>query len=617
MKIKFLPEVLINKIAAGEVIDRPASVIRELIDNSIDAGATSLDISIENGGKSIIKVQDDGHGMLRDDAVMAFERHATSKIELEEDLFNLHTKGFRGEALSSIASVAKVVLTTRTHDSSVGTRVTMMGGSLKDVSSVSCAPGTSIEISNLFFNTPVRRKFLRSDQHEAARIKTLLSRVLIPHYKVRLRFSADGKNSLSIPSHVSFIDRSGSLLTGEKVPFQRSEGEFQIEGFLGHPGFAINDNKNLMVFINGRLVTDRLLYRAIKEGYGSSLKPAEYPSGIVQLHLPLSMVDVNVHPQKSEVRFVSPQEIFRFVQQSIARAVATFTSAITPPLSSAIVPQQHFAGNSADTNFQPTLMFSSETTNDFTGGDSNTMNLETINSRTINSSRMNSGSSLSRGFLPPRGGVSLVSASSLHTSTQVERFRFRQLNYIGQLFGCYLLCSHKDDFVVIDMHAAHERINFNRIRKRNVYKGKDRLASQRLLQPIKLSLNPEEIQRISDAREDLEIFGIDIELSDTHVSVLAAPPYFRAEALTRMIKEISFDEDGYSNHSLERNADMMAARLACHASVRSGDLLSRQEVEALFSALDEAELSGACPHGRPVVVSFTTDQVERWFGRDK
>lgn len=627
MRIKVLPDTVINQIAAGEVVERPASVVRELVDNAIDSGATDICVMLESGGHSRLKVRDNGCGMSRDEAILAFERHATSKVSSIDDLTTIQTLGFRGEALASIAAVAKVRLVTRSRESEIGTAVTYRGGKLSDVQSIAWSEGTEIEVEHLFFNVPARRKFLKSPRSEMAKVRTWLAQSSLARPDVRYRLIADGDEVLNLPRVESLEERGAQVCSGDLMPVSLTEGGFAVTGRLGHPGQALADATGLVVLINGRLVSDKIVVRAVREGYDSMLKDREFPVGYLSISLPPQDVDVNVHPQKSEVRFRHPNQVFAVVQGAVLSAVRR----IKKPMQMA----QPSAGNAALASAAPAapvaaapamraqpLSFmqaasaeSSRTLQDlvreaFPEGPRYQPVLESVPSYLRHEERA------AQVAEAPQPVMRAPAPMPAAMTSAVEEFRFSNLRYVGQVLNCYLVCELNERLVVVDMHAAHERVNYNRIRKA---RAEQKLTVQKLLIPESVRLTAEHVAALMDQEEALAALAFEVRQAgpDT-IEILGVPAIISHLRCGALLKELAAEPviQGWRER-LEERIDHMAARIACHASVRSGDTMSRPEAYALFAQMDEAELSGACPHGRPVVAEFSRDAVERWFGRDR
>lgn len=615
MRIKVLPDTVINQIAAGEVVERPASVVRELVDNAIDAGATDIFVALESGGHSRLKVRDNGCGMSRDEAILAFERHATSKVSGIEDLSHLGTLGFRGEALASIAAVSKIKLHTRIAEEQVGTSVVFRGGKLMDVQSCPWNQGTDIEVEHLFFNTPARRKFLKSPRSEMARIRTWLVHSSLGRPDVRYRLIADGDEVLNLSPVHSIAERARSVFSADLMSVRLGEGGLQVEGMVSHPGQALSDASGFVILVNQRLISDKIILRAVREGYDSMLKDREYPVGYLSLTLSPEDVDVNVHPQKSEVRFKHPDQVFAIVRGAVLAGVR----GIRRPMGTTTVVESRGPERSLPSS-QALPALAQEALQAVVGAPSATYQDQSL-------FQSHASFSVERPEITRPQGVSSVipgyESVGRETVAEVMRpkvtqreFRFSDLRYIGQTLECYLLCELEEHLVVVDMHAAHERVNYNKIRRA---RGERALVTQKLLIPERVTLTEEQVVDLMEQEYALRELAFEIaQSSPTTIEVLGVPGVVSHLNCVTLLKEFAAEPvvAGWRER-LEERIDHMAARIACHASVRSGDILSKHEAYALFAQLDEAELSGACPHGRPVVTRFPREAVERWFGRDR
>lgn len=586
MKIKVLPESVINKISAGEVIERPAAVVRELVDNSLDAGATEVSIYLGNGGHALIRVVDNGSGMNRDDAILAFERHATSKLRSDQDLLSIQTLGFRGEALSSIGAVSKVRLKTREKEGALGVEVEVKAGKLNSVRDTAVPCGTDLQVEGLFFNTPARRKFLRSPATEEKKVKQWVIHSSIAHPHVHYRLYIDQREVLVLAPRETSILRGREFFRGNTVSIGGTIGNITVRGVLAHPALAQVDTDSLVIIVNARPVSDRMILKAVKEGFFSTLKERELPLGFVSIELPSSDVDVNVHPQKSEVRFRNPQEVFLAVRQAVQNAVKEFS---------------------------PAMVMQTNAPRTFESGASNPQS--TVKAQ----GSYGVGSIFSARLLNPVVNQSLAVQPVEVDSESVQEsaiFRFSALRYIGQALGCYLFCECEGAVYVIDMHAAHERYNFNLIRNGFRERG---IARQKLLVPERLALTESAAESLVEHLATLEQFGFEIEETGIDELVIQeVPAILVGKDVQALMKDIAALPFGATAQGcLEQAIDNISARIACHASVRTGDRLSKEEAYALFAALDKAEFSAACPHGRPIMVKFTASNIEKWFGRDR
>ena len=575
--IKVLDDSLVNKIAAGEIVERPSSVVRELVDNAIDAGADDIFIELEDGGMSIIRVSDNGSGMSSADLELSLKRHATSKINSAKDLNRISTLGFRGEALPSIASVSKLKIKTRRNDDEIGSQLIVEGGKNLEISSSSFNVGTSVEMRSLFFNTPARRKFLKKPKTEEIRAKQWLLQYSVAHPKVRFRLQGNAKELVNLPSTKSSLERAESLIKGEYESITQTFGdELTISGCFGHPGHAKLNTPSPVFLINGRVIQDRMLARAVRDGYQSMLKANEKPVAIVCIDIDPKLVDVNVHPQKSEVRFIDSQAVFRALR-----------SVVTMALSGLNRPVEY----EANTETKKRHYVESSIPSPAISGQALSFDLQ---SATSSDSPLN---------------------TKRESSLKNYDNSYRSLKFLGQVLDCYLICERQEEVLAIDMHAAHERINYNRIRAQ--YK-QGEISSQKLLVALSLDLTEEEADRLKDNESIFESFGFSIsEIRENSALIQAAPAALSGGNIVAAVKEAcSFDEDIAAEGALSAQLDHIAAKIACHASVRSGRKLKEEEVYQLLETMDSEDFASACPHGRPVTVSFSRTDIEKWFGRD-
>lgn len=620
MKVHVLPDAVVNTIAAGEVVERPASVVRELCDNAFDAGATSIEVFLEQGGRSLIRITDDGCGMDRDDALLALERHATSKISSADDLATLVTRGFRGEALPAIAAVSRLEILTRTAAAPLATQIGMDAGVLRSVKEAAAPVGTTLSVRGLFFNTPVRRKFLRSPAVEEQRVVAWLLRFAYGVPGVRLRFVSDGKELLTVPQHADFRERARALLQGDLSEVDFADEHIAVKGFVGHPGTASATADACVVLVNGRPIVDRGVMRAIREGFQHTLKDRETPIAALSLEMNPALVDVNVHPQKAEVRFAAPHLVWRGVREGVSRAVTGFGMVSTAA--------PHFHSY----QFQPSSFQSTRA-----GAPEIAVHTPAVSyeAGTNESAPVTASGAIPDGSALPRwyGGNARSSEASTGVVARAAWSdappvavapRFSELRYIGQAMRCYLLCEHGGSLYVVDMHAAHERINYNKMRA--ALRGRP-MASQQLLLPEPITVGALGVRRLLEQQPVLDKLGIEVEpFGPDEIIVRALPPFIppgQARAvLSDVIDYCGVDDDrdvsgGAVEAIIGERLDRLAARMACHASVRGGDELSREQALALLAALDDEALAGACPHGRPVIARFGRGEIEAWFGRNR
>ena len=488
-KIKLLPENLINQIAAGEVVERPASVVKELVENSIDAGATRIIVEVSEGGESFIRITDDGEGMDKEDAIMAFERHATSKIANNEDLFNIRTLGFRGEAIASIASVSLMTLTTKKRGSNEGNAIENTGGVVSDIKTIGCPEGTKIEVRNLFYNTPARKKYLKNSVTEFGHIVDTLTGIALAHYEVAFKFFHDGKVVFDLPSTKDAIVRIGALLgrnvADELIPVFYGGTNIKLSGFIGKPILNRASKGSQYLFVNSREVKSHVLSFAVKQSYHSLIPKDKHPVFLLFFEIDPAVVDVNVHPRKLEVRFSNDKEIFKIVLFAAEKALETFV--LTPKINTDS-PQNYYTDrvHKSLQEEQNSLLAEKEDLVKTGVQNYGQQNFEVIVSK----------KDLMSGDL----GESV--------SEPVLRKSENEIHVLAQLSDSYILCQQDKDLVLIDQHAAHERIRYTQLLSE--FENKDKNI-QKLLLPLNFDLSIGDVEIL---KENIEIFnnaGFEIE----------------------------------------------------------------------------------------------------------
>ena len=591
--VRILDDIVVNQIAAGEVVERPSSVAKELIENALDAKSTEIVVSVEAGGRSSIIVRDNGHGMSKDDALLAIERFGTSKISSTEELKGISTLGFRGEAIPSIASVSKFTLTTRAADAKSATQIRIDGGKLKDVSEVSAPVGTQISVKGLFFNVPARRKFLKTERTELGYIKALISDIACAHPEIRFSLVVDGVESISYQRDKTFDERIKQVLKGSKSLVSLNDelvaesGNYKVKGLIGAPLQAVSSAGKLRVIVNGRCVRDKLMLRAIRDGYGNFLKPGKYPVGVVSLSLPAEDVDINVHPQKSEVRFRNTDSVFKV----LARATKRSLSDELPAFKAQVEGATSYSGYQGQGFAQP----------------SDSQMGEALLPKESNFQfQWDTGSRPEQGQHPVRWEGETISSSPKQLLTSMR--------YLGQIFKCYLLFEGEGVFSILDMHAAHERIRFVKIRE-SLVNGK--LTRQQLLAPELVNIPSDKVDAYERQKELLSKLGLDTELyGEDCIKVSSVPAILSGASAAKLIEDLFALPDFFDlGEKVEAKLDEIIASMACHSSIRSGRELEKEEAYALVSELDTVENSAFCPHGRPVVQHFTKEELEVRFGR--
>ncbi|MBM4348919.1 MAG: DNA mismatch repair endonuclease MutL [Deltaproteobacteria bacterium] len=577
-KIRILPEPVAQKIAAGEVVERPASVVKELMENAIDAGASEIIVELKSGGLQFIRVTDNGEGMVPEDVPLALQRFATSKIRQAEDLFAIETLGFRGEALPSIASVSQMVLKTRPSNSISGTKVISEGGEVKRVSETGCPVGTDVEVHDLFYNFPVRRKFLKSIRTELRYALLHFNRVSLAYPSITFKFIHDGRILQELLKTESFLTRVEAILGREATdhlkPIRHEEDEIQIEGFTSLPSFAKGNRDGISIYIHGRYVKDRIIHKAILDGYRHVLPADKYPVSILLISLPPSSVDVNVHPTKAEVKFKEPEKIYQAVWSSIRRALEESPSEgrwISPGKRGESIQEGELQ---ASLSFQGFRKSYSEV------GDN--------------------------GINPPKVGE--------REDLQWEVEKRTPYRVVGQLWATYILCEAEGTLIFVDQHAAHERILFEKL-KRKYDDGA--LITEKLLLPVLMELSLEESLIFDSAEEAFKAIGFEIESVGERLYAIRTIPSFieqkeAGERVREMLEELSFLKRG-GEGSIPLQTLLIS--LACHSAVRANFPLRREEMEELIGNLYPFNPSTTCPHGRPVFFLLPLDEMNRQFKR--
>ena len=644
--IRILPEAVANKIASGEVVERPASVVKELMENSLDAGAERVELAVEAGGKRLVRVVDDGCGMSHDDALLAFERHSTSKIRSAEDLFEISTLGFRGEALPSIGAVSRVELETRHASESAGTRVEIAGGKLRDVKEVAWARGTRVEVRDLFFNTPARRKFLKSESTELGHIATLVTHYALAHPERSFHLASLTNEILNVSPVSSARERVYQVMGGqlleqmvEIVPVERrmpvssvpgtveaEEGPeepvlVRVSGFASRPEVQKLNRNHIYFFVNRRLVRDRLILHAITEAYRNILPASVFPVALIFLALPASEVDVNVHPSKTEVRFRHSAFLHDLVRDSIRQAlVATQPVAAfpLPKVRRAATPDLTEAEAAEKLSEEPPLMRGAE--------------IRMPRSAPPVAGRLDD-FRLSAPRPEPETGTLPLEAAALTVCTPapappmttVERegeavlagavSEFpADLRPLGQVQDSYIVATNADGLWIVDQHVAHERVLFeHHLRQRREMK----VEGQRLLLPIIVELKPEQLATFAGIAEELGANGFEVEpFGQRTVAVKTAPAEIRADDVERLLLEIL---DGVGQEARALSLDVLrlkiAASVSCHAAIKVNMPLDHNKMAWLLRELGKTECPMACPHGRPIVLRYGLKEIQKAFKR--
>jgi DNA mismatch repair protein MutL len=721
-RIRILPDQVANQIAAGEVVDRPASVVKELLENALDAGATRIRVEVEGGGRKLIRVADDGQGMNRDDALLAFERHATSKLRTADDLLSIATLGFRGEALPSIASVARVTLETATgsvlshpfgdeaaermgHPASTGTRVEIAGGKILRVEDAALPRGTTLTVSDLFFNTPARRKFLRAESTELAHVTALVTHYALAHPEKHFELVSASHTIVSAPPVARTAERIyqifGKETLGQLLPLAaeaplahvglpepppwkkhpddppRQPGILRLSGFYSKPELQKLNRNSIYIFVNKRLIRDRLLLHAITEAYRNVIPPTSFPVVLLFLEMPPEEVDVNVHPAKTEVRFRQQSLVHDFVRDSLrtalikARPAAGFQAALdsqpsaSPSLMPSAVspvpgppgdaapppppdsgPKAFASGHAAAESFRLTptaplpvpgkLNFTSDLTSHSTsfagmegqrrfdassfdreawGEAAQALFTQTVvpGAETCSPSVINNGAATGYGENPATAAAR-VEAEQAASSLN----RLGSLKPLGQLRESFILAAGDDGLWIIDQHVAHERVLFEKIlRDRHV----EHVQRQRLLMPLLVELKPEQMVVFARIAEELESNGFEVEpFGPQTLAVKAAPVGLEGAELERTLGEVieqsaADSDEPAQNESLGRLRSRIAASIACHSAIKVNTALDQRRIEWLLLELAKTDHPTSCPHGRPIALLYSWKEILRAFHR--
>ena len=601
-RIHLLSEEVASQVAAGEVIERPASVVKELVENSLDAGAKKIEVMIRRGGISTIRVVDDGTGMDRDDALLCLERHATSKIRSGHDLASISTLGFRGEALPSIASVSRFRLSTREHAALAGTEVLVNGGKIETVRDSGDAPGTQIEVRSLFYNLPARRKFLRTENTESSHVEQQLHLQAIGHPHTGFVFVNDERTVWQLPPAAHLLERirdlCGGALAGEllEIPADENNG-IAVCGFIGKPGVSRSTRAQQIVFLNGRAVENTTVYYALREGYHTALMKGQHPVTFLFIDMDPAAVDVNVHPAKREVRFRDPATVREAIVEKIRRTIESGRGGWSKTFES---------GNRIpDTGKITTNASAAES-----------QNLSAIETPLIESREQvtlrRDWSSLH--LQPPMPGEQTPHTPTPFTNPQSEVRNPQSFKILGVLGKLYVLMENETGLVLVDQHAAHERILFEELRRRMEDQG---VPSQRLLMPLTIQLSPRDTDWMLQNLATLHKMGIGIEeFGALTFKIDALPTFIRAGDPLQLVRDI-IDElrQTSTQTSKVRLGEDVIATTVCRHAVKANDYLREPELVRLIQDLLACELPYCCPHGRPTMIQMSYGELEKKFGR--
>jgi DNA mismatch repair protein MutL len=579
-KIEVLPQSISQVIAAGEVIERPASVVKELMENAVDAGSSEITVELRAGGLQLIRVVDSGEGIDQEDVPLAFQRYATSKIRKAEDLYAIHTLGFRGEALPSICQVSKMTLQTRTHHSLSGTKVICEGGEIKSISETGCPIGTEVDVEQLFYNIPVKRKFLKSIRSELRSALHHFLRLSLSHPKISFKFIHDGR-TLHEHLNTEFPLVRIEAIFGKEIyshlqPIEFEGGGISVSGYASLAPFSKRNAESILFYVNQRFIKDRMIYKAVLDAYRHILPSKEFPVVILFIALPPSAVDVNVHPTKAEVKFQNPDRVYQAVVAAVRMVFKKDPSRLEE-----MVPEGEGGERVFQRSAHPFLL-----------------RQETPPAPSF----FMSGKEERILMVQDGGGIPWKTA---------EKWPY---TILGQIRGTYILCEGEGKLVFIDQHAAHERILFERFKKE--YENRT-MISERLLLPILIELSAEESYILESTGEALKEIGFEIEPVGEKLFAIRSIPSFidqknPKEFVREILDELSFLEKGGKG---EETIHTLLVTLACHAAVRANFLLRREEIDRLVENLLPFHPSTTCPHGRPVFFILPLDELGKQFKR--
>ena len=648
-RIRILSDQVANQIAAGEVVERPASVVKELLENSLDAGATRVRVEVEGGGRKLIRIIDNGHGMVRDDALLAFERHATSKLHTSDDLLQIRTLGFRGEALPSIASVSRLTLDTRAAEDAAGTTVEIAGGKILRVEDAGMPTGTAIAVRDLFYNTPARRKFLKSEQTELAHIAALVTHYALAHPERHFELHSATQALLVAPAVATSGDRLFQifghdtaelmLTTAAEIDFARAglpepppwkreadyapadPGFLRISGFVSKPELQKLNRNSIYVFVNHRLVRDRVVLHALTEAYRNIIPPTSYPVVLLFLEMPPQEVDVNVHPAKTEVRFRQPSFVHDFIRDAVratlmvARPAASFAAALNsaPQVSaSLLIDVSPMPGPPSDTVFSPRAVAESQAG---LGAESVDFELRAPAVAESPGRLAFSDHGIAVGYETGNDPPATRAGADFEPDGPVETLNaLATLKPLGQLRDSFILAANDEGLWIIDQHVAHERVLFEKIlRDRKV----EKVQRQRLLMPVLVDLLPAQMVSFAAIAQELDLNGFEAEpFGPNTLAIKAAPVGLEGRELERMLEEVlAVPEREQQVENAETRRRRIAASIACHAAIKVNMPLDPKKIDWLLAELGKTEHPTSCPHGRPIALRYSHKDIQRAFQR--
>lgn len=585
--IKILSENLINQIAAGEVVERPASVIKELVENSLDAGATEIIVDVKEAGKIHIKALDNGCGIAKEDMQLALARHATSKIREEADLWKIRTMGFRGEALASIASVSKLVIKSKTEENLGGTQIDSEGGEILSMKDVGMSKGTQIEVYNLFFNTPARQKYLKQTTTEFGHISALINTLALANPGISFKLIHNEKVVTDLPKSTDLISRVADIFgraTAEAMlPIFYGGSEFQMDGFVGKPLLSRSSSQHQYLFVNGRAIQHFLFANTIKNAFHSMLMENKKPVFVLNIKIDPALIDVNVHPRKTEIRFEDQQTMIRVIYSAVKSALEK--------------------NNLIPKGFTESQRYMSDN-----------FPKDTENAPRVQGSLSFSKEILAERDFKPLSQFSFNHRGSDHSSIAVKHDEPVSMKSITQIANSYIVAENESGLVLIDQHAAHERVRYEQLMEQFE---KQEKSVQPLLVPFQLELASQELNLLEQNMETFKNLGFEIEhFGGSTFVIQAVPSFFAKEDLDQVIKGVLDDILNQKDPSkMQGNIEVILTYMSCRSAIKFGQKLSLDEMQGLLNQMEGLKRPYTCPHGRPTMISLTLDELRKMFGR--
>ena len=613
-QIRILPEILSNQIAAGEVVERPASVVKELLENSLDAESTQILVEIEKGGRSLIRVSDNGMGMSPDDALLSIERYATSKIYKNDDLFSIRTLGFRGEALPSIASVSRFSLVTRHREADTGMELLMAGGKILNVTETGAPVGTQVTVRQLFFNTPARRKFLKGIQTEMGHIVDVVTAMALGRPGVQFKLIHNNKllkNWVAVPNPVDrVIHVLGSELKEGIIDVQHDDGYLQLEGWLSSPSITRKTSRSMHIYINGRTARDRVVQHALFEGYAGRLVKGQFPMVVLYIQVPFDRVDVNVHPAKNEVRFSDQKQVHDTVRSAVSHALQ---QADSRKWGKQFPQEKMLFIKEKPKGFQANGVWTASPQPEVPQEKTSAPLKTVFASSVLPQIQANSGEPGAHAD-PIRTDSESGLPKKVSAQSQLwDQTHFSNLKIIGQYQDIYIVCESGQDLIVLDQHAAHERILYEKLKQHQNKK----TESQGLLIPETIDLNYREAGVLNKFLPQLSALGFEIEpFGGDTFAIKSVPAALGEREIKTLVLEIveKWIEDG-SVEVAEKAIDDSIKLMACHGAIRANQRLTDREIKTMLAQLDTCENPSNCPHGRPTWIKLDKTFFEKAFKR--